>query len=313
MRAAPRDAVLADVTPPEDLGRAFGFQRAMDHAGAVVGPLIASGVLLAADLPLRVRAVRGARAAQRGRARARGARAPRALRSAARPRPAAVGGGAAARTPPLPAGARAVHARQLLRRVPPPARAGGGRGAGGHPAPVDRAPCREVRDQHACGRALRPHRPAARDTAGWMVYALFYAGFALASAPGTCGCCSGLRALPRADGRAGARAGGGAGAGGAWRGFGLYYAVTGGMLLPASLLTGMLWQAYGAPAALLTGAALRPGRRPPVAVGGGQRTGVRRLSGLRAGAWNRRWLDLGRFFGGRGRCGRRRHGCCRTR
>jgi hypothetical protein len=39
-------------------------------------------------------------------------------------------------------------------------------------------------------------------------------------------------------------------------GFGLYYAITGGMMLPASLLTGTLWQAYGAPVALLTGAAL---------------------------------------------------------
>ena len=45
MRGAPRDALLAQVTPPEDLGRAFGFQRAMDHAGAVVGPLVASALL----------------------------------------------------------------------------------------------------------------------------------------------------------------------------------------------------------------------------------------------------------------------------
>jgi MFS family permease len=51
-RSAPRDAVMADVTPPEDRGRAFGFQRAMDHAGAMLGPLIASA-LLAAGTPLR--------------------------------------------------------------------------------------------------------------------------------------------------------------------------------------------------------------------------------------------------------------------
>src|SRR6266851_1655858 len=43
---APRDALLAQVTPREDLGRAYGFHRAMDHAGAVVGPLIASALLL---------------------------------------------------------------------------------------------------------------------------------------------------------------------------------------------------------------------------------------------------------------------------
>ena len=45
VRGAPRDALLAQVTPREDLGRAFGFQRAMDHAGAVVGPLLASALL----------------------------------------------------------------------------------------------------------------------------------------------------------------------------------------------------------------------------------------------------------------------------
>jgi MFS family permease len=38
--------------------------------------------------------------------------------------------------------------------------------------------------------------------------------------------------------------------------FGAYHAVTGAMLLPASLLTGWLWQSYGSATALLTGAAL---------------------------------------------------------
>ena len=40
------------------------------------------------------------------------------------------------------------------------------------------------------------------------------------------------------------------------RAFGLYHAVTGALLLPASLLTGALWQGVSAAAALLTGAAL---------------------------------------------------------
>ena len=40
------------------------------------------------------------------------------------------------------------------------------------------------------------------------------------------------------------------------RGFGLYHAVTGAMILPGNLLTGALWQHLGAPAALFTGAAL---------------------------------------------------------
>ncbi len=42
IRGAPRDAMLAHFSPPHLRGRAFGFHRAMDHAGAVAGPLIAS-------------------------------------------------------------------------------------------------------------------------------------------------------------------------------------------------------------------------------------------------------------------------------
>jgi len=40
------------------------------------------------------------------------------------------------------------------------------------------------------------------------------------------------------------------------RAFGLFHAVTGATLLPASLITGVLWQRFGAPVALGTGAAL---------------------------------------------------------
>lgn len=40
IRSAPRDALVADATPPEKRGLAFGFHRAMDHLGAVLGPLI---------------------------------------------------------------------------------------------------------------------------------------------------------------------------------------------------------------------------------------------------------------------------------
>jgi MFS family permease len=41
VRAAPKDAVIADNTPPEERGKAFGFNRAMDHGGAMLGALIA--------------------------------------------------------------------------------------------------------------------------------------------------------------------------------------------------------------------------------------------------------------------------------
>jgi len=45
LRTAPRDVILAGSVPPAQRGRAFGLQRAMDHAGAMLGPLIASALL----------------------------------------------------------------------------------------------------------------------------------------------------------------------------------------------------------------------------------------------------------------------------
>lgn len=45
VRGAPRDAMLAANAAPEQRGRVFGFHRAMDHMGAVIGPLAAFGVL----------------------------------------------------------------------------------------------------------------------------------------------------------------------------------------------------------------------------------------------------------------------------
>ena len=40
IRGAPRDAMIADTVAIEERGLAFGFHRAMDHSGAVIGPLI---------------------------------------------------------------------------------------------------------------------------------------------------------------------------------------------------------------------------------------------------------------------------------
>lgn len=39
-RTAPRDAMIADTVTVEQRGIAFGFHRAMDHGGAVIGPLL---------------------------------------------------------------------------------------------------------------------------------------------------------------------------------------------------------------------------------------------------------------------------------
>jgi MFS family permease len=52
LRASPRDALIADAAPRELHGRAFGVHEAMDHAGAVVGPLLAY-LLLTIGLSLR--------------------------------------------------------------------------------------------------------------------------------------------------------------------------------------------------------------------------------------------------------------------
>ncbi|MEX2186904.1 MAG: MFS transporter [Pirellulales bacterium] len=45
VRTAPRDAMIADSSLPSQRGRAFGFHRAMDHLGAVLGPLAAYAFL----------------------------------------------------------------------------------------------------------------------------------------------------------------------------------------------------------------------------------------------------------------------------
>jgi len=45
VRTSPRDALIAASTDSAIRGKAFGFHRALDHAGAVVGPLLAFGLL----------------------------------------------------------------------------------------------------------------------------------------------------------------------------------------------------------------------------------------------------------------------------
>ena len=45
IRGAPRDAMLAEFATPTTRGRIFGFHRAMDHTGAILGPLLATAIL----------------------------------------------------------------------------------------------------------------------------------------------------------------------------------------------------------------------------------------------------------------------------
>jgi MFS family permease len=52
LRSSPRDALLAQAVPADRRGLAFGLHRAFDNAGAVIGPLLAAG-LLALNVPVR--------------------------------------------------------------------------------------------------------------------------------------------------------------------------------------------------------------------------------------------------------------------
>lgn len=45
VRTSPRDALIADSTDPSIRGKAFGFHRSMDNAGAIIGPLAATALL----------------------------------------------------------------------------------------------------------------------------------------------------------------------------------------------------------------------------------------------------------------------------
>ncbi|WP_248915209.1 MFS transporter [Pseudomonas moorei] len=53
IRGAPRDALIADVSPPEIRGACFGLRQSMDTAGAVLGPVLAIVLMLwLADIQL---------------------------------------------------------------------------------------------------------------------------------------------------------------------------------------------------------------------------------------------------------------------
>lgn len=49
IRGAPRDALVADVTPPEMRGAAYGLRQSMDTTGAFLGPLLAVSLMLLLD------------------------------------------------------------------------------------------------------------------------------------------------------------------------------------------------------------------------------------------------------------------------
>jgi MFS family permease len=292
VRSPPRDALLADVTAESQRGRAFGFHRAMDHAGALVGPLLASLVLLATDDLRLVFALAAVPAALAMAALVFGVREP--MRQV---------------LPKLP---DVVPTREARHVEPGPPRAPALAGTGAHsPADDGAADTRAVavgsrrlrrylavlavfslgnssdaflllRAQEAgVGLAALPllwslHHlvKAGASTAGgtlsdrfgrrrlilagWVVYAVAYAGFAWMSTPLEAFLWFAFYGVFHAltEGPERALLSNLAGPAERGRAFGLYHAVTGAMLLPASLLTGGLWQAFGASVALGAGAAL---------------------------------------------------------
>lgn len=260
IRTAPRDALLADLSSADSRGKAFGLQRAMDNAGAMIGPLLASALLyfwirdertvfLLAVIPgLAGVALLAWKVPERSRARAR------------------------AETPTRPAGAvslprsfwisiaifviftlanstdaflllRARQAGVPLWQVPLLwAFLQGVKAASGVPGGI-------LSDRIGRAGALM---------AGWVIYAAAYVGLALVSSPGVLwaifalyGLFYGLtegaeRALvadlvsPEARGRA----------------FGVFHGAVGIAALPASVLFGLWWKLLGAPAAFAIGAAI---------------------------------------------------------
>jgi MFS family permease len=257
VRGAPRDALLAHVTPREDLGRAFGLQRAMDHAGAVLGPVLASGALLWLDDLRTVFALAAIPGAMAVAVLVWGVKdAPAAAVSA----PAAPDG-AHAPTPGLGRLLAVIgiftlgnssDAFLLLRA----------QDAG---VPLAIVPLlwtahHVVKAGASTSGGALSDRIGRRRTiaAGWLVYALAYAGLAVATRPWQVWVLFALYGLHHAlsEGPERALIADIAPAAGRGRAFGYYHAVTGALLLPASLLTGALWQAVSPRAALFTGAAL---------------------------------------------------------
>lgn len=45
IRTAPRDSLISGSVNNGETGKSFGFHKAMDNSGAIVGPLMASGIL----------------------------------------------------------------------------------------------------------------------------------------------------------------------------------------------------------------------------------------------------------------------------
>ena len=262
IRGAPRDAMLADFADHSNRGKVYGFHRAMDHTGAVVGPLLATAFLLA--FPNRYRTlfaltvIPGAATVvlllwvkERQHSQARSAPIPN-------PEPLIPGRG-------IPKGLRrylavlsvftlgnSADAFLLLRLTD----------AAGGPQliPLFWALLHVVKMGASLLGGTASDRRGRRPliAAGWIVYAIVYAGFAVSTSLWALvswffvygiyyGCVEGTERALVADFAHPAERG---------TAFGIYNAVSGIGALVSSVVFGLIWNAFGAPAAFASGAAL---------------------------------------------------------
>ena len=260
VRTSPRDAMIATATPASRRGAAYGFHRAMDHAGAMTGPLVAIALFELATHDLRtifwLAAIPGAAAVL-------------VLLSAVREERDAAAAAAAAAAPWRSAFPRGP----LLRLLAPLALFTlgnssdlflllklGQRGSGPVELSLLWIGLHAVKSivSLRSGPVADRFGPLRLVIAGWIVYAAVYLGFAFATSPvvlaalfvvyGTYhglteGSEKALVAHIAPSGQRGAS-------------FGWYHLTVGLLALPASVLFGAVWSAFGSRAAFLAGSGL---------------------------------------------------------
>ncbi|MBW2241040.1 MAG: MFS transporter [Deltaproteobacteria bacterium] len=258
LRNSPRDALIARSVDEGERAAAFGLNRALDHAGAVLGPLVAAGFLFWVSQDVRVlfwlTAIPGAMALAL-------------LIWGVREvddRPAA---------PPTPLPPETKQAPQLWRFLLPLGLFTLGNAsdvflllkAGGEQASITTLPLlwmglHIVKSLSSIPGGRLADRIGRRRTiaAGWVFYAAVYAGFAFADTPREIAALFVVYGLYHGltEGAERALVADLAPARGQGTAFGWYHLTLGLLSLAASLLFGGLWDAFGSHVAFLTSAGL---------------------------------------------------------